>query len=186
VNKFQGILLGGLAILAIAVVLFSRTPSTTPAPASPQKLRTAQRNVNEVDPENRSLSRRRADVRFESFPEIPAPISSPHLAGTSENQQWIDERKENLNDLSWFDDAESLSKILAELQNPLPEIRTAALTAVRDFGSRDAVPYLEAAAIKTADPMEKKSLEELIEHLKLPTVIEHLEGNATESSTELE
>ncbi len=185
-TKFQWLLFGGLAILATAVVFFLRQTSPAPAPHPLQKSRVTNRVTNPINPENRSELQQRSTTSSANFPKISAPTLSPHLAGTAENQQWIDERKEQLNDLSWFDDADSLSKILAELQNPLPEIRAAALIAVRDFGSRDAVPYLQAVAAKTANPTELKSLEELIEHLNLPTVIEQLEGNAAKSSPERE
>jgi hypothetical protein len=185
VNKPQGFFFVGLAILAAASVFFTRQISQAPTPL-PQKSRVTQRAANTVDSEKRQQLRQRDTTGFTKLPEIPAPILSPHLVGTAENQKWIDERKEQLSDLSWFDDSDSLSKILAELQNPLSEIRAAALSAVRDFGSRDAVPYLQEIAAKTTDSTELKSLEKMIEHLNLPTVIEHIEGNAEESLPEAE
>ncbi|NJM37095.1 MAG: HEAT repeat domain-containing protein [Akkermansiaceae bacterium] len=180
-SKFHGVLIGGLAILAITVVFFARTTDVKPTLISSPKSQTTQRADHSTSPANRIPAGRRAADRFTNFPEIPAPVISPHPPGSSENQRWIDERKGQLNDLSWFDDADSLRKILAELQNPLPEIRSAALAAVRDFGSRDAVPYLQAVAAKTKDPGELKSLEEAIEHLETPSILEHLEENITEA-----
>ena len=43
-----------------------------------------------------------------------------------------------------------------------------------NFSSRDAIPRLEAAALRADDPAEKKQLEEAAEFLKLPTLTEHL------------
>lgn len=107
--------------------------------------------------------------------ELPEPARSPHSPGSVADSGWIATRIAAINDLAWFDDTSSLQKILTELRSPLPQIRAAALDATRAFGSRDAIPYLVNRAAETGDLLEQNALTDLIEHLKLPTVIEQLE-----------
>lgn len=108
---------------------------------------------------------------------LPAPVASPHPPGSPADGDWTTARIAAIHELEWFDDAASLQKILAELRNPLPQIRAAALEATRAFGSRDAIPHLTTCAAETGDLLEQKALMDLIEHLKLPTVVEELDAN---------
>lgn len=75
--------------------------------------------------------------------------------------------------LSWRDDADSLKQILAELENPEQEIRKAALQATANFGSRDAIPYLESLVATATDAEEKIALIQTAEQLKMPTASEY-------------
>lgn len=109
------------------------------------------------------------------LPELPQPERPPQTPGAAGNEQWIAAKTEALEDLAWEDDPESMGIILAELRSPLPEIRSAALQAIRDFGSRDAIPYLRAIARDSADLQEEKNLNELIEYLEIPTLLETLD-----------
>jgi hypothetical protein len=106
--------------------------------------------------------------------DLPAPQLSPFAGDPADHREWIDERREALMNLSWMEDKASLDAILAELWNPDPQIREGALKATVNFSSRDAIPRLEAAALRAEDPAEKKQLEEAAEFLKLPTLTEHL------------
>ena len=110
--------------------------------------------------------------------DLPAPVPSPYSPGSAADGDWTAARIAAIHELEWFDDADSLQKILAELRNPLPQIRAAALEATRAFGSRDAIPHLAKRAAETGDLLEQKALMDLIEHLKLPTVVEQLEEDA--------
>lgn len=105
---------------------------------------------------------------------LPAPQLSPHPSGSEEHRAWLKDRGEALMDISWNDDKESLDAILAELSNPDPEIRSAALEATLNFASRDAIPRLETVALATDDPLERKKLQDAAEYLKLPTLSEML------------
>ncbi len=169
-------LAGGIAALVLAgILIHQRTRSDRnqgeaggPVPKPEISGRTGERvpmpRRNAAAP---SLSR---------LPDLPPAIQSPHPIGSPENQDWITKRIDELAALAWEDDPESLGKILAELRNPLPEIRTAALEAIRNFDSRDAIPYLEAIARDTADPLEQKNLTDTVERLRLPTLVEHLDS----------
>lgn len=113
-------------------------------------------------------------TRSKARQTLPNPIPSPHPPGSAEDGRWIAARIAAIHDLEWFDDNASLLQILAELRNPIAQIRAAALEATRAFGSRNAIPHLATRASETANLLEQKELTDLIEHLQLPTVIEEL------------
>jgi len=108
-------------------------------------------------------------------PDVPAPVPCPHPADSPEQQEWIAARIAELNGLAWYDDPDSLRRILAELSNPLPEIQAAALSATISFGSRDAIPCLEQLAARCRDSKQQQALNDAITYLKRPTLIEKLE-----------
>ncbi len=118
------------------------------------------------------------------LPELPQPERPPQTPGAAGNAEWIAAKTEALNDLAWEDDPESMGKILAELRSPLPEIRAAALQATKDFGSREAIPYLRVIARDTADLQEEKNLKDLIEFLEIPTLLETLDEQPASSEKE--
>ena len=105
--------------------------------------------------------------------ELPRPQLSPYADGSNEHEAWIDARADELVKLSWEDDSESLKRILAELENPEPDIRKAALQATANFGSRDAIPYLESLVATSTDADEKIALIQTAEQLKMPTASEY-------------
>jgi HEAT repeat protein len=80
----------------------------------------------------------------------------------------VENRTSELMELGMNDDTNSLHTILSELNNPDPEIRQAALDATIQFGSTNAIPGLEAAALWNDNPEEKKQIADAIEFLKLP------------------
>ena len=167
----------GFLLLAGAVIhLRTEPPGNTHLPTPPSPTRKSPVSNDARGP----APRRPPSPELEKLPDLPAPIVSPHPTGDAANQEWIEKRTDELDDLAWFDDPESLGKILTELRNPLPEIRAAALKATRDFGSRDAIPYLEAISLDSADPLEQKAIHDLIEHLKIPTLIEESGVDETE------
>jgi hypothetical protein len=126
-------------------------------------------------PAPRAAATRRPPAKLlAADPSLPAPRLSPYPSGSEEHRAWLKDRGEALMDLSWNDDKESLDGILAELSNPDPEIRAAALAATLNFGSRDAIPRLEALALATDDTLERKKLQDAAAHLKLPTLTEML------------
>ena len=167
----------GLLLLAgVLVHLRTESPGNTklPTPPPPNRKSSVSTDTREAAP------RRQPSPALQKLPDLPAPIVSPNPPGSTADQEWIENRTDELDDLAWFDDPESLGKILTELRNPLPEIRAAALKATRDFGSRDAIPYLEAISSDSKDPLEQKALQDLIEHLNLPTLLEESGVDQTE------
>ena len=179
-KRTHGTVIAGAAILLTAIILISR--ESKPAARSGASVGSASSEKVSRQPEAKiSKSTRRPPMTFgKDLPPLPQPTESPHPAGSLENERWMAERISDLNRLSWFDDAESLGKILAELRNPLPEIRAAALSATIAFSSRDSIPYLEAIAKETRDSQEQKALTDAIEYLKLPTMVEQLDSEQKE------
>ena len=84
-------------------------------------------------------------------------------------QDYSRDRAEELNDLAMTGDPNSLTIIESELDNRDPRIQEAAVEAAVQFGSRDAIPSLEAAFWHTDDPEQKLKIQEAIDFLKLPT-----------------
>jgi HEAT repeat protein len=105
------------------------------------------------------------------------------MADTPEAKQeaYVIKRVDELQDLGMENDSESLDTILSELNNRDPRIREAAVDAVVQFGSRDAIPKLEDAAAQTENPKEKAAILDAIEFLKLPTLTEAL-GQQTQTA----
>jgi len=166
---------GGVLILAavgVAMILnFHQAPKSadgkTPPPQHP-----ASKTVPRRDHPRPYIAKL---PRLGDLPALPLPERPPQTPGSAGNEDWIDTKTETLENLTWQDDSESMRKILAELRSPLPEIRTAALQATREFGSRDAIPYLRAIADDTVDFQEQKNLADLIEYLEIPTLSESLD-----------
>jgi hypothetical protein len=174
-TRGRGMLLVGITLLAGSLLVFFKKSETPPGPQTPP-VRTSQTSRPATLPTLRPAAEPRKPV----LAPLPKPVFSPHPPGSLESQQWITARIAAIQDLGWFDDVESLHKILAELRNPLPELRAAAVAATRAYGSRDAIPYLIAKAEETGDPLEQKALTDLVEFLKLPTMIEQLECESEE------
>jgi hypothetical protein len=76
-----------------------------------------------------------------------------------------------------------LEKLLAEVRNPEPEIREAALDAITQSGNRAAIPGLREAAAQTTDAEEKQAILETIEFMSLPTLTEILRGKGATNSS---
>ncbi len=169
---------GVALILLVGVVIYLRSelPGKSATTENPPPTRKPPSSADTREP----APRRPPSPALQKLSSLPDPIVSPNPPGSTANQEWIENRIDELDDLAWFDDPESLGKILTELRNPLPEIRAAALGATRDFGSRDAIPYLEALSRDSTDQLEQKALQELIEHLKLPTLLEESGVDQTE------
>lgn len=105
---------------------------------------------------------------------LPAPRVSPHDPESKEHAEWVATRSDELLELAWNEDNESMLAILTELRNPDSEIRLVAADATREFGSRDAIPVLQRMAAAGLTQDEKKACRELIEWLELPTLSEHI------------
>jgi hypothetical protein len=117
-------------------------------------------------------------VAIEPAPEAVAPPIATNSAAVEaanagdQRAVAIQEKVLKLQDWQANDDAQSLKNILAELTNPEKEVRAAAIEAAIQFGSRDAIPVLKAAAGKTTDPAEKKALLDAAEFIALPSMTE--------------
>ena len=87
-----------------------------------------------------------------------------------ERQAFIEAETSRLQDLSTQDDPASLSPILNDLTNLEKEVRLAAIEATKQFGSKDAIPVLQADVAGATDTDEKIALLEAADFLSLPTL----------------
>lgn len=92
---------------------------------------------------------------------------------TTDDQDYIERRIEELQDLGMKRDSASRDVIVLELQNSNKEIRKAALEAAIQFGDRSLTPLLKQLAEQTDDPEEKSSLVEAADYISLPSFSEY-------------
>lgn len=102
---------------------------------------------------------------------VATNLNPAELTGDA-REEYIRQRTEELDDLSSDSDPISRDKILAELQNPLKEVREAALQATINFNNRSVVPRLRELAELTEDPREKASILDAIDYINLPSLTE--------------
>jgi hypothetical protein len=113
-----------------------------------------------------------------------SPVQSPPTAVVAATDPAeIENRKALLLDYAWETDPKFLRLILADLNHPGPEVRATAREAAKHFGSRDAIPALEAQLAATEDLKEKVALQEAVEFLQLPTMTEYLQQRAAKGLT---
>ena len=109
-------------------------------------------------------------------PPAPAPVAAAPVATNAltpeQRQAAIDAETDRLQQWSMNDDSESLSNILADLTNSEKEIRGAAIEAVQQFGSTNAIPILKNLAANDQDPEEKAALLEAANFLSLPSIFD--------------
>jgi hypothetical protein len=165
----------GLALLVLLGLIFFLEKPTSPAPlvaeeASKSQPPRAKRPLRPSIP--------RAADRVVNLPTLSAPAPPPVSGDPLERQEWITSQVHEIERLAWFDDPESLAKILAELRSPVAEVREAALNATVTSGSRAAVPYLKRLSAETEDPAQRKAVDEAIDYLNLPTLVESLDQDA--------
>jgi hypothetical protein len=114
-----------------------------------------------------------------SLPTIPQPLPAavpvaavvPSMT-SEEKQSYIEAESSRLQDLSTQDDPASLSAIMNDLTNSEKEVRLAAIEATKQFGSKDAIPVLQADVASAADTDEKIALLEAADFLSLPTLVD--------------
>jgi hypothetical protein len=87
-----------------------------------------------------------------------------------QTEEYIEQRIGELMDLAMNDDPSSLDQIFAELGNSHPRIREAAVEAVKQFGSTNAIPRLKEAIAQTENTKEKAALAEAIDFLETPSL----------------
>ena len=109
-------------------------------------------------------------------PPAPAPVAAAPVATNAltpeQRQAAIDAETDRLQQWSMNDDPESLSNILADLSSTEKEVRQAAIEAVQQFGSTNAIPLLQNLAANDEDPEEKAALLEAAHFLSLPSIFE--------------
>ncbi len=87
------------------------------------------------------------------------------------HQEYVARRNAELYQMGVSKDPASLRTILKEVHNADPQIRESALTAIKDVGSKDAIPGLKNELAWAQDLQEKLEIQKAIEFLELPPLI---------------
>jgi HEAT repeats len=171
------IVLGLFAV--VSALLFSQRggPPTETQPSETVSGQTA--TIDASTPGETVSAEKKADTRASLAATNSTSDADAAMADTPEEKQaaFVVARVGELMDLGMNDDIDSLNTLLSELTNRDPEIRKAALEAVKQFGSQDAIPKLVDAASQTDDPYERVAIADAIEFLKLPSLTEVIHQN---------
>jgi hypothetical protein len=118
----------------------------------------------------------------------PPPITSL-VARTPEQERAlrIEKDLDEINDalLGGSSDPEALPKALTRVTNAEPEVRKAAIEAVRHIGDRAAIPRLKEALEHAEEVEDKVAILETIKFLELPDLVEMLDTNALNAGVTL-
>ena len=131
----------------------------------------------DAQPDSRALAVNSNEEPTKATSNAPstAPGTSNLATGPSPvHANYVRQRAAELNALAMKNDSASRDAILAELQNPDPQIRKAALEAAIQTGDRSVVPRLQEIAAQTEDAGEKAEILEAIEYINLPSLSEYL------------
>jgi hypothetical protein len=156
------------AVLVLAAAFYFKQPVSQPQPPSVVETTTLPPSAAKSAPATAPDS-----ANFPSPQPIPAsvPMAAVVPPMTSEEKQsYIEAETSRLQDLSTQDDPASLSAIVNDLTNSEKEVRLAAIEATKQFGSKDAIPVLQADVASAADTDEKIALLEAADFLALPTL----------------
>ncbi len=149
------------AILVAAFYLKQHLDATVLPPVSSEAAVPAPAAISNVEV---SVAEKPAILMVSNAPVAASPLTP------EQRQAAIDAEIERLHQLFRSNDPAALPLILADLNNPEKEIRDAAIEAAKQFGSKDAIPALKAAANNTDDLAEKIDLLKAAEFLTLPTM----------------
>jgi hypothetical protein len=124
------------------------------------------------DPAKTDLARDATSPNIATPGSPAASVANPGSDALTNHEAYVVRRVAELQDLSMENDSASLSIILSELTNRDREIRSAAIDAAVQFGSREAIPALVDAATQIEDPEQKAAIQEAINYLQLPSFSE--------------
>ncbi len=175
-----------IAALVVAVALIiARTPSdeaNAPPPAAgesavaPPPAASAPPRLRERGPSTAPRADRASVAHEQRLAELPEAVLPPFDPESAEHEGWQVARTAELHDLAWeMDDASTLT-LVAELRNPDPVVRRAALDAITSQGNDHAIPYLEAVAWQSDDPVLQREIAETVDYLEVPALEDVISG----------
>jgi len=153
--------LGVVALAAIATLLFM--PAASEPSAAP---------VEETKPAPTSAVKTEANFDFGSAVAGTAAVTAPNASaptpeGASAKEQTLETIQEAMTTYS----AEGVPTLQPMLSNPDPEIRFAAMEAMKQLSVPEAAAALRAAANTRTDPEERKAMLDAAEFAELPSLI---------------
>jgi hypothetical protein len=107
---------------------------------------------------------------------LPLPADLAEIVARYRAAETLEEREWALLELALTDEPESLSFLFDELARADQEEQENLLSAVVQFGSRDAVPRLRELALEASSPDEARRLTEAADYLELPSLTEIRRG----------
>jgi hypothetical protein len=108
--------------------------------------------------------------------DMPLPADLAEIVARYRAAETPEEREWALLELALTDEPESLSFLLDELDRVDEDQRESVLSAVVQFGSRDAVPRLRQLALEARSPDRARQLTEAADYLELPSLTEIRRG----------
>ena len=116
------------------------------------------------------------EAASEAEDDLPLPAELAEIVARYRGAETPEERERALLELALTDEPESLSFLLDELDRVDEDQRESVLSAVVQFGSRDAVPHLRQLALEARSPDEARRLTEAADYLELPSLTEIRRG----------
>jgi hypothetical protein len=162
-TKFVLALMSFAALVLAVTFYFQQKFAQSPPPASATTAVSPPSTAKPGSAANPGLAR-----QFVTQPTLSVAVKPPMTP--EEKQAYIEAETSRLQDLSTQDDSASLSAILNDLTDPEKEVRLAAIEATKQFGSKDAIPTLQASVADAKDTDEKIALLEAADFLALPTL----------------
>ena len=98
-------------------------------------------------------------------PAVSAEMRAAVIAKAIEEIQDIQAQANGTNN------PEIIAALLAKLTHPEPEVRKAALQAIKELNDTNAVPGLQQVANATKEPREKVAVLDVIDYLNLPSAV---------------
>lgn len=109
-------------------------------------------------------------------PPTPVVAPAPKPMTPEDQAAYIQAESDKLMEWSTQNDPASLSNILSDLTNSTKEVRLAAIEAAKQFGSKEAIPVLQADVASATDTDEKVALLEAADFLTLPSIADNIDN----------
>ena len=116
------------------------------------------------------------EAASEAEDDMPLPADLAEIVARYRGGETPEERERALLELALTDEPESLSFLLDELDRVDEDQRESVLSAVVQFGSREAVPPLRQLALEARSSDEARRLTEAADYLELPSLTEIRRG----------
>ena len=116
------------------------------------------------------------EAASEAEDDLPLPAELAEIVAHYREAETPEERERALLELALTDEPESLSFLLDELDRVDEDQRESVLSAVVQFGSREAVPRLRQLALEARSPDQARQLTEAADYLELPSLTEIRRG----------
>jgi hypothetical protein len=154
-----------LAFVVVASAVYFHFKVSEPAPAAEPVASDAS---DAVAPAATPKILQRVSSQARAHDGVPVEQDDAADLKAANHDEYVQERNVQLYQLGMSQNPAALPTILAELHNSDPAIRSTALTATMEIGSKDAIPALRNEMSWTEDLQEKLEIQKAIDFLQLP------------------